>query len=231
MYNEEMIENVREYLNDNNDVAIDCIQSLGDGDWTNTYSLYELYQDYCNGELDEVINLFVASGEDAYAYNYYFVNQDGEVCDDDDLCYAIEEYLEDDDIIESIIEDINNWNVNVPDDLLELCKESATLEDVQTSVSSAYRKLLQHKRNMLGEVQDLDYFRDVCDSTTRLMRIYASIMRIAEKCSENDINILNEMVWENTIPNIEVFTCTFCKGGITIEKAVEVWLNNNVLEG
>ena len=39
MYNEEMIEDVREYLNDNNDVAIDCLENIGEGDWCEVYSV------------------------------------------------------------------------------------------------------------------------------------------------------------------------------------------------
>ena len=229
MYNDEMIEEVREYLNDNNDVAIDCLENIGEGDWCEVYSLYDLYREYCNGELDEVINLFVDSGMNATSYYRYYVRDD-EVKDEDDMCYDIEDILDDDDIVEMIIDDIVRYNVSVPDDLYNMCCPR-TLEEVKSDITNAYNGLIKHRRKMLGDVEDLDYFKTVCDSVSTLTRVYNSIIRIIDSCSDDDVNILDNMVWENVLPNIEGFVVVFAKGGVTVEKAVEVWMKKNVLEG
>lgn len=229
MYNDEMIENVREYLNEHNDVAVDCLVNIGEGDWCEVYSLYDLYNCYCGGELDDVINLFVDSGMNATSYYRYYVKDD-EVNDEDDMCYDIENVLDDDDTVEMIIDDILNWNINIPDELYKMCKP-VTLEDVKGKITDAYNSLVKRRQTMLGDVADLDYFKTVCNSVSTLTRVYNSIIRIADSCSDDDVDILDGMVWENVMPHIEEYVVVFAKGGVTVEKATEVWIKNNVLEG
>ena len=229
MYNEEMIEEVREYLNDNNDVAIDCLDSIGEADWCEVYSLYDLYSDYCNGELDEIINLFVDSGMNATSYYRYYIKDD-ELKDEDDMCYDIEDMLDDDDIVEQIIDKIVNLNVNVPDELYKMC-HSVSLEDVQREITEASKRLLNTSVDLLKNADDMDWYLTVCKSVVLHDRIYNALIKITASCSEDDYKILIDMVWANVIPSLVQFTTGFCKGGVTVEKAVEVWMKNNVLEG
>lgn len=229
MYNEEMIENVREYLNEHNDVAVDCLVNIGGCDWCEVYSLYDLYDCYCGGELDDVINLFVDSGMNATSYYRYYVKDD-EVKDEDDMCDDIEETLDDDDIVEAIIDDIVNLNVNVPDELYKMC-HSVTLEDVQREITEANNRLLNTSVDLLKNADDADWYLTVCKSVVLHDRIYNALMKITSSCSEDDYKILIDMVWANVIGSLVQFATGFCKGGVTVEKAVEVWIKKNILEG
>ena len=229
MDNERMIEDVRDYLNENNDVAIDCLQAVGDWDCLNTCSLYDLYSDQCNGELDEIINLFVDAGMNATSYYDYYI-YDGELKDSDDLCYDIELILDDDDIVEMIIDEIVNLNVNVPDELYKMC-HSVTLEDVQREITEANNRLLNTSVDLLKNADDSDWYLTVCKSVVMHDRIYNALMRIIKSCSEDDYKILIDMVWVNVIASLVQFATGFCKGGVTVEKATEVWIKKNVLEG
>ena len=230
MISEKMIEDVREYLADDNDVAIECLKCVGDYDWLNTYTLYDLYNDYCGGDIEEVINLFVDAGFNASSYYEYFIDGYGDLKESDDLCYEIDKALTDDNLICEIIEEINCWNINVPDDLYDLC-HSATVEDVQDAITKANKFILGNSVDLLKNEDDLDWYLTVCKSVAMHDRIYNALMRITSTCSEDDCNILIGIVWENVIPSIVQFATGFCKAGVTVEKATEVWIKNNVLEG
>lgn len=229
MMNENMIENVREYLNEHNDVAIECLEHLGDYDWLTIYSLDDLLDDYCNGELEEVINLFVSSGTEARSYYEYYV-KDGEVYDADDLYYDVESVLGDDDVITEIIAEIDYRNINVPDELYNMCR-TVTLEDVQGNIRDSLDFVLYNNFEQMKLIEDLDCFKTSCESVAILMRIVNALTTIVKSCNEDDYPVLQEVVWEHTIPSIMQFAIGFAKGGVTIEKAVEVWMKKNLLEG
>ena len=59
-YSEDMIGDVREYLQGEVEETCEYLYDIGQ-EWCRVYDLYDLYSDYCGGELSEVINLFVGS--------------------------------------------------------------------------------------------------------------------------------------------------------------------------
>lgn len=224
MYNENLVEEVRDYLINDNDLAIECLEHLGDYDWLMIYSLDDLYNDYCGGYLDDVINLFVDSGMNATSYYRYYV-RDGEVKDEDDMCYDIEEVLDDDDTVIEIIAEIDYGNINVPDDLYKMC-HVIEWDVIKDDIHAGYAKLM-NELYLATSVETFDVA--VCTGSVYKRIRDCLISTKVFKATSDDYEILKDVVWEDVITHITNYCKDFCRGGVTIEKATEVYIMNNIL--
>ena len=195
------------------------------------FILYDLYRDYCNGELDEVINLFVDSGMNASSYYGYYVRDD-EVKDEDDMCYDIEEILDDDDIVTQIMAEIDYGNVNVPDELYKLC-HVVEWDMIKDDIHASYSLLVKEMHaDVMAYPDDIERFeRWVCTGSLYKRIRNCLISTKVFNATADDYEILKDMAWTNVIHHIVDFCKDFCKGGVTVEKATEVWVKKNVLEG
>ena len=229
-YSEKLIDDVRDYLMDASiDETRDYLCDLG-YDWCYVYDLDDLYNDYCNGQLDEVINMFVSVRMDAYDGGEYYVSY-GEVCEANELEDRIWEELEDEDLIIRLIDYALSGKINASSSLLEIINSrNVTWDDVDDAVLCNFRKFCECERGALKDPEYADEpftFAEVCGKIANVERIVNHIRstkfgHIDESKYEKIIDALhiNEQ-WLEQATGVAVAHMAY---GISLEKGFEVYL-------
>lgn len=229
-YSEKMIDDVREYLQGEIEETRDYLYDIG-VDWCRMYDLYDLYHEYCCGELDEIINLFVSNSMEAYGYGEYFVKY-GELYEAADLEDAVWEVLEDNDTVEKIIEYIADGKIDyAPDDLLEIINSgSSSWQDVDDALHTHFHNSLVSEREAFNDPlygNSPNEFAEVCRRIEDMRSAFNCLLKtkfsnIPEERYGDIVNVLDAN--PNWLMGVGMVARGYMKDGIPFTKGVEMYL-------
>lgn len=231
-YSEDMIGDVREYLQGEVEEAREYLYDIGQ-EWCKVYDLQDLYNDYCWGDLASVINLFVESRLEATDYEEYFV-QGGEVAETCNLEDAVWEILDDDDIVERIIECAVDGTISASDDLMDIInKGHCSWQNVDDAMRKHFHNMLESERESF---KDPEYANEAHEfaKVVRLIEdahnaffclLNTKFFGIAEERYADIVSILDGN--PNWLMGVGITARGHIGAGITFEKGVEMYLKND----
>lgn len=230
-YSEKLIDDVRDYLMDaSTDETRDYLCDLG-YDWCYVYDLDDLYNDYCNGQLDEVINMFVSAHMDAYDGNEYYVSSYGEVCDASELEDRIWEELEDDNLITRLIDYALSGKINASSNLLEIINNGySSWQDVDDALHTHFHNSLVSEREAFNDPlygNSPNEFAEVCRRIEDMRSAFNCLLKtkfsnIPEERYGDIVSVLDAN--PNWLMGVGMVARGYMKDGIPFTKGVEMYL-------
>lgn len=237
---EEVIDAIAEWMADNTEFSADFLREHGE-DWLHVYTLDEMYRDYCGGDLADVINMFADNNVEASTWSDYFVDDNGDLHTDDEFSEVVSEMVFDDNkYAEWVLEEIEEGLIDEPQELMDIVSKYAATpwEDVERKLWERRDDVILH---YIGEIDKIlmngdkstDDFVGICNTvhdmvsmvnvltTTRFFGIdeseYAELCELFEKT--DDITC-------NEVYNMLIIVGSWACGGVTIEKATEMYVKN-----
>ena len=237
---EEVIDAIAEWMADNTDFSTGFLQSHGEY-WLRVYSLDELYDDYYSGELEEVINAFMESGCACRDYYEYFVDDNGDLHDADDMGNVVSEMVYDDNkYAEWVLEEIEEGLITEPQGLMEIvekyslpswedvaCKIEGIASDMICSLYKSRATLFDTDNNGGDLVSMCRYIVSVNDTAEYLKKTWF--------CGADESmygKIIDDLDNDNLLGVINADAEEYIKGmHVSFEKAIEIVVKNEYLKG
>ena len=224
---EKLIEDVREYLCDHLDEARDYLEEMGE-DWVRFYTLDELYNDYCGGDLVELIDMFCESSASASDYEDYYVYE-GDVRDACDIDEDVEYTFSDDYWVERLIDYAESGKVNASSALLQIIQRGGvSWDEVSTALQNNFDHYVEVEYgNIKNTSMPFDEFvaKCICIVNTKCVLKYlcdTKFFGIGEERYSDVIESVNSnSAW---LYQVGIVARKNAVGGVPFEKGIEIYL-------
>lgn len=160
----ELIDEVTEWMADEVAFSTEFLRAHGET-WLVPYSLDDLYEDYYCCDLKDTITAFIDSGCGCNDWYEYFVDDNGDLHDWDDVGEVVSEMVCDDSkYAEWCVEELEEGLITEPQELVDLFNKYAGVDwqDVQDVISKREYEYINVERSRVDE-STLDMFvNDIC---------------------------------------------------------------------
>ena len=231
---EQMMEDVREWMQDNIEWSADFLYSHGNY-WANeTYDLEDLLDDIEDGELYALVNLII-DADLGYVSDCdkFFFDCDGNLKKIDDLEDAIYEFIDvDDDIVDMLLDDIDEGLVD-DNDLMEIIKKYSlpSWDDVEYELKAVFNNFCRHSNQLMFDGYDFVY---VCKEVALASAVkdYLISTKFCNADESEYSRIIGDLDGDNLLPVLMSDTSEYIEGmHIPLEKALEIVVKNEYLKG
>ena len=237
---EMLMDEVIEWMGENAEFTKEFLGAHG-YDWCQLYTLGELFDDYCGSDLVEIIQLFQNSNCDATDYDAYFVDDNGDLRDGYDLDSEVEDFVynNSDGIFRKVLDDLECGLID-NDELIAIYEKYAVTpwEDVARKLWERRDDVTLHYVDEIDKVlmngdKSTDDFINICDIVHDMV---AMVNVLTDTrffgIDESEYGELCELFYKtdditcNEVYNMLNIVRSWACGGVTIEKATEMYVKN-----